>query len=85
MTGHEFRAALKTLGLSRAEAGRFMAVSRRTMQSYADRGPTGPAAFALRLLLAMTGGERERVLRDVEYLVAHARMAERLAKLEEIA
>ena len=58
MTPEEYRAALKTLGLTQVGAGRLMGVSARTAQTYAAEGPSGPAAFAVRLLLSMS--ERER-------------------------
>ena len=53
MTPDEYRAALKALGLTQVGAGRLMGVSARTAQEYAAKGPSGPAAFVVRLLLAV--------------------------------
>lgn len=58
MTPDEYRAALKVLGLTQIAAGRLMCVSARTAQEYAIKGPSGPAAFAVRLLLAMSEEDR---------------------------
>ena len=52
MTADEYRAAISELGLSQIAAGRLLGVSPRTAQVYAAKGPSGPAAFAIRLLLA---------------------------------
>lgn len=60
MTADEYRAALKALGLTQVGAGRLMGVSPRTAQEYAANGPSGPAAFAVRLLLAMSPKERAK-------------------------
>lgn len=51
MTPDEYRAALETLGLSQLAAGRWLGVSPRTAQQYAQTGPSGPAARAIRLAL----------------------------------
>lgn len=58
MTAQEYRAALAELGLSQVGAGRLMGVSPRTAQNYATDGPSGPAALAVRLLLALTDDQR---------------------------
>jgi hypothetical protein len=50
----EYRDAIARLGLTQVEAGRVLGVSARTAQNYATRGPTGPAALAIRLLMAIT-------------------------------
>ena len=51
MTSEEYRAALSTLGLSQLAAGRWLNVSPKTAQNYATRGPSGPAAVAIRMAL----------------------------------
>ena len=62
MTPDEYRAALQALGLTQVAAGRLLGVSPRTAQEYALKGPSGPAAFAMRLLLAMPDKERAKWL-----------------------
>ncbi len=54
MSPTEYRDAIARLGLTQVEAGRVLGVSARTAQNYATRGPTGPAALAIRLLMAIT-------------------------------
>lgn len=51
MTPAEYRAALATLGLSQLAAGRWLGVSPKTAQNYASKGPSGPAARAIRMAL----------------------------------
>jgi len=51
MTPAEYRAALATLGLSQLAAGRWLGVSNKTAQNYATKGPSGPAARAIRMAL----------------------------------
>ena len=51
MTPAEYRAALSTLGLSQLAAGRWLNVSPKTAQNYASKGPSGPAAVAIRMAL----------------------------------
>lgn len=51
MTSDEYRAALATLGLSQLAAGRWLGVSNKTAQNYATKGPSGPAAAAIRMAL----------------------------------
>lgn len=51
MTPAEYRVALSTLGLSQLAAGRWLGVSPKTAQNYASRGPSGPAAVAIRMAL----------------------------------
>lgn len=51
MTPAEYRAALATLGLSQLAAGRWLGVSNKTAQNYAAKGPSGPAARAIRMAL----------------------------------
>jgi len=58
VTPDEYRAALKALGLTQVGAGKLLCVSPRTAQTYASEGPSGPAAFAIRLLLNMTDDQR---------------------------
>lgn len=51
MTPAEYRAALSILGLSQLAAGRWLGVSPKTAQNYANKGPSGPAAVAIRMAL----------------------------------
>lgn len=51
MTLSEYRTALSTLGLSQLAAGRWLGVSPKTAQNYASKGPSGPAAVAVRMAL----------------------------------
>lgn len=51
MNASEYRAALSTLGLSQLAAGRWLGVSPKTAQNYASKGPSGPAAVAVRMAL----------------------------------
>ena len=51
MTPAEYRAALAALGLSQLAAGRWLGVSPKTAQNYASKGPSGPAAVAVRMAL----------------------------------
>lgn len=51
MTPTEYRAALSALGLSQLAAGRWLNVSTKTAQNYASKGPSGPAAVAIRMAL----------------------------------
>lgn len=53
MTPGEYRAALSALGLSQLAAGRWLNVSPKTAQNYASKGPSGPAAVAIRLALTI--------------------------------
>lgn len=66
MTPDEYRAALKALGLTQVGAGRLMGVSARTAQEYAAKGPSGPAAFVVRLLLAVPEGARAALISKAE-------------------
>ena len=51
MTPADYRTAIATLGLSQLAAGRWLGVSPKTAQNYAAKGPSGPAAVAIRLAL----------------------------------
>lgn len=62
MTGDDYRAALKALGLTQVGAGKMMGVSARTAQEYAAKGPSGPAALAVRLLLAVPEHDRAALI-----------------------
>lgn len=53
MTAAEYREAIAALGLNQLAAGRVLGVTHRTAQMFAARGPTAPAALAVRLLLAL--------------------------------
>ncbi len=66
MTADDYREALKTLGLTQLEAGRILGVSPRTAQEYAANGPSGPAALAIELLLAMPERSRRQFLKARE-------------------
>lgn len=59
MTPLEYRTAIATLGLSQLAAGRWLGVSPKTAQRYATDGPSGAAARAVGLAVAMVGLERE--------------------------
>ena len=59
MTADEYRAALCDLGLSQVGAAPILGVSPRTAQTYAAHGPSGPAALAIRLLLALPVDQRD--------------------------
>ena len=58
MTSAEYRTALATLGLSQLAAGRWLGVSPKTAQNYAARGPSGPAARAVGMAVALKGLDR---------------------------
>lgn len=58
MTPAEYRSALATLGLSQLATGRWLGVSPKTAQNYATKGPSGPAARAIQMLVDMTPMER---------------------------
>ena len=58
MTPEEYRAAIATLGLSQLAAGRWLGVSPKTAQNYASKGPSGPAAVAVKMALAYRGLDR---------------------------
>lgn len=51
MSPEEYRAAIAALGLSQLAAGRWLGVSPKTAQNYASKGPSGPAAVAIRMAL----------------------------------
>lgn len=51
MTPDEYRAALSTLGMSQLAAGRWLGVSPKTAQNYASKGPSNPAALAMKYAL----------------------------------
>jgi hypothetical protein len=56
----EYRDALDRLGLTQVGAGAVLGISPRAAQYYAARGPTGPAALAIRLLLELPAEQRAR-------------------------
>lgn len=58
MTPTEYRAALKALNMSQLAAGRWLGVSPKTAQNYATRGPSGPAAKAIEMLLQAKAQDR---------------------------
>jgi len=53
MDAKEYRTAIATLGLSQLAAGRWLGVSPKTAQNYATKGPSGPAAVAVRLAMSI--------------------------------
>jgi|GEM_PF-1484922 len=63
MTRAEYLAALRSLGLSQVGAAPVLGVSRRTAQTYAAEGPSGPAALAVRLLLELSRARLAHYLR----------------------
>lgn len=63
MTPDEYRAALCDLGLTQAGAAPVLGVSTRTAEYYAQKGPSAPAALAIRLLLALRPEDRVTWLR----------------------
>ena len=63
MTPQQYRAAIATLGLSQLAAGRWLGVSPKTAQNYASKGPSGPAAVAIRGAL-----ESKRLIEMVAHL-----------------
>lgn len=58
MDGAQYRTALATLGLSQLAAGRWLGVSNKTAQRYATTGPSGAAARAVGMAVALRGMER---------------------------
>jgi hypothetical protein len=62
MTADEYRKALSRLGLSQVGAASVLGVSPRTAQTYAAEGPSGPAALAIKLLLALPKEKRAKFL-----------------------
>lgn len=53
MTPNQYKAAIKTLGLSQERAGEWLGVSPRTGQNYAAKGPPEPVAKLLRLMIRL--------------------------------
>lgn len=53
MTPDEFRDALDKIEITLRGFGRMMGVNARTVQRWAEEGPSPPAAFALELMLAL--------------------------------
>lgn len=49
----QYKAAIKTLGLSQEAAGDWLGVSPRTSQNYAAKGPPEPVAKLLRLCIKL--------------------------------
>jgi hypothetical protein len=58
LTAAGYRAAIDELGLTQVAAGRLLGVTTRTSQRYAEAGCDGPAALAIRLLLALPAARR---------------------------
>lgn len=53
MSPTQYKAAIKTLGLSQEAAGAWLGVSLRTSQNYAAKGPPEPVAKLLRLCVKL--------------------------------
>lgn len=53
MTPAQYKAAIKSLGLSQEAAGVWLGVSERTGQNYATKGPPEPVAKLLRLMIRL--------------------------------
>lgn len=53
MDAQAYRTALATLGLSQLAAGRWLGVSNKTAQRYATTGPSGAAARAVGMAVAL--------------------------------
>lgn len=67
MTADQYRAALAELGLTQLAAGRWLGVSPKTAQNYANTGPSGPAARAIQMLMDMDDASRAAALnRDLK-------------------
>jgi hypothetical protein len=62
MTPAEYRTALATLGLSQLAAGRWLGVSNKTAQRYATTGPSGAAARAIGMAVAMMDVKRHQLM-----------------------
>jgi len=58
MTADQYRTALATLGLSQLAAGRWLGVSSKTAQRYATTGPSGAAARAVAMAVAVVDATR---------------------------
>lgn len=58
MSAKTYRTAIATLGLSQLAAGRWLGVSPKTAQRYAVDGPSGPAARAVGMAVALVGLSR---------------------------
>ena len=67
MTPIEYRAALHTLGLSQLAAGRWLGVSNKTAQRYATTGPSGAAARAVGVAVALRGLERHGLVLNADW------------------
>jgi DNA-binding transcriptional regulator YiaG len=61
----EFREGLARLETSQSGFGRLLGVNSRTAERWAVEGPTPPAAFAMRLLLALklTAADAQEILK----------------------
>lgn len=66
MTPLEYRTALTTLGLTQQAAGRWLRVSPKTAQNYAKHGPSGPAAVAVEMRLALLEAPRLALWKAVQ-------------------
>ena len=53
MTADQYREALNALGLTQRGAAKWMGTSLKTQTNYASKGPSGPAAKALEIVLAI--------------------------------
>jgi DNA-binding XRE family transcriptional regulator len=53
MTADQYRAALATLNLTQGQAAKWLGVSLKTSHLYARNGPSGPAAKAVSMAVAL--------------------------------
>ena len=81
MTPHQYAWAIKTLGLNKAQAGRFLGVSERTAHRYHDGDTAIPAAHSLLLRAMINYGEPPEV---PPYKGIRARRAEAKAEQAEV-
>ena len=58
MTSDQYRQALSTLNLTQGQAAKWLGVSLKTSHLYARNGPSGPAARAVGMAVALRGLER---------------------------
>lgn len=58
MTRNQYRQALSTLNLTQGQAAKWLGVSLKTSHLYARNGPSGPAARAVSIAVALRGIDR---------------------------
>lgn len=62
MTADQYRQALTTLNLTQGQVAKWLGVSLKTSHLYARNGPSGPAARAVGMAVALRNIERIEVL-----------------------